>query len=258
MHSGVKQLLIMGLTAGMIFGLGCNRNEPPPAPVAPPDSGNASAVESTPQPIVPGVQPTPEPEVPPVHMSDVQPTATQPATTPSTQPIESSPPTDPKLVPPHPDPKVALFGGLTGPKPATWVWQPANRMSVICEYIVPGRDGLNQGRVTIFRVGGSPEQNILRWKTQQFRGPNQTAVEPKLSQLESDGMAITLAEFVGEFKGTGAVNFSPDHTLLAAIIPDAPGGQIIVYFVGPTGTVEPNREAYMEMIRNLKKVDAQK
>lgn len=235
---------------------GCDSNPPEPV-VANTTSERESAIT---QPPAAASNAIPEsPATSPEQPEHIKPTDVAPV-------AEATPPSDETLPPateaPGPDAKVATFSGLTGPKPATWMPRPITneRASMVAaEYSVPGRDGFDMARLTVYhRLGGTPEENIQRWKLSQFRTADQKVVEPKIERFEVEGMSVTLAEFNGEFKGTGSVNFSPDHTLLAAIIPNAPPGQIILYFAGPTGTIEPNREAFLNLVRNLRRVDAQK
>ncbi len=247
-------LVVLGLAV-----VGCEQ-ESTPKTSPPPRQFPTGPVEATPEtPAAPEQPATPAPETPtPPNETDVHPAPAPPAephaAVPTPPPVPDG---KPNLKVPS-DPKVAVMGNLSGPKPVTWIWHPTQRQSAIAEYAVPGRDGADQARLTVFRVGGKPEDNITRWKLQQFRNADQSVVEPKLDQLEVEGMKVHLAEFNGEYKGPGAVNFSPNYTLLAAIIPDAPGGQIIIYFVGPAATIDPNRQPFMELIRNLKKSEPEK
>ena len=221
-------------------------NSPPPrteaqpaAPITPPVAAQTPPVVQT-----PATQPA------------TKQTEVQPSPPPSTLPAE--PPTLPMRTPQTPpaDPKVAAFAGLTAPKPATWIWRPAQQIGGIqrlAEYGVPGRDGSDQASIVIFQAGGSLDANIERWKM-QFRGTGGAPVEPIISKLESDGMPITLVEFLGDYKSMGSPNFVPGQQFLCAVI-EAPAGQIFVRFTGPAATVELNRADFMNMIRHLKKVE---
>jgi len=183
----------------------------------------------------------------PVKSSAVRPT-TSPANIASSQPHSAPKPPE--------DSKVAVFGGLSAPKPVTWIWHPPANSMRMAEYSVPGREGTDQASVAVIKAGGSIEQNIERWKG-QFRTSDMQEVEPKVEKFEADGMPVTVVEFAGEYSGMSTTNFTPDQLFLAAIV-EAPGGQIVIRFVGPTGTVEPNRGAFMDMIHGLHRVEPQK
>lgn len=212
-----------------------NESRDIPRPMTPP---------TTAAPATTAPKPAPEPDVHPTNTPDTTPP-------PPVQPQKPAAET-----PSQGDPKVATFAGLTGPKPATWQWHPPQRQFSVAEYTVPGRDGSDQARIDVFKAGGTVEQNIQRWKM-MFHDPNGGAVEPKVSNLEADGMPITLVEFAGEYRAMGSPNFTPNQLFLCAVV-ESPDGQIFIRFVGPAGTVEPNRADFMNMIRNLKKVEPEK
>jgi hypothetical protein len=177
---------------------------------------------------------------------------------PVTTPLSNAPATLPPVTAPKvpDDPKVATFAGLTAPRPATWIWNPPQRQFSVAEYAVPGRDGHDQARIDVFKAGGTVEMNITRWKT-QFRQSSGEPVEPIVTELEADGLPITLVEFAGEYKGMGMVNWARQQLFLCAVV-HTPGEMVFVRFVGPAGTVEPNRADYMNMIRNLKRIEPEK
>lgn len=168
-------------------------------------------------------------------------------------------PLRPDLVPPAND-KVATFLGLSGPKPATWIWHPPVGSMSVVEYSIPGVDGADQAKVVVIPARGSMEANIARWKG-QFRDAagNVGAVDPKLEKFEVADMPVTIVEIAGEYRGMGAANYAPDQLFLTAVLePEGNADQIFVRFVGPRTTVEANREAFMTMIKGLKRVEPQK
>lgn len=151
---------------------------------------------------------------------------------------------------------MANFAGLNAPKPVTWQWNPPSNKMILAEYVVPGRDGADQARIAVIPAGGTLEANIERWKG-QFRNPDGSPVEPRsVTNLEADGMPVTIVEFAGEYRGMSGF-FTPDQLFLTAIV-EAPSGQVFIRFVGPTATVETNREEFMEMVRGLQITEAQK
>ena len=185
---------------------GCGKNEPPAA--KPPETTISMAPRSAPPAgQSPGGDVTPPA---PTDPAGVRPTL-GPATRPATQPI-IPPPTSV----PEGDSKVATFLGLSGPKPATWLWQPPARQFSVAEYVVPGRDGADQARIAVFQAGGSLDANITRWKS-QFRGPDGEPVDPKLESLQADGMKVTIVEFAGEYRGMGG-SPAPDQLFLTAVV----------------------------------------
>ena len=45
---------------------------------------------------------------------------------------------------------------------------------------------------------------------------------------------------------------------ITGIVPTSNNQQVFIKFLGPAKTVEANREAFMELLRNLKHVEGQK
>jgi hypothetical protein len=156
------------------------------------------------------------------------------------------------------DPTVAKFAGLSGPKPATWQWRAPSSQMRAAEYTVPGADGGDQAQIVVYQFpgGGSVENNINRWKT-QFRNADGSPVEAKVQEFEADGMNVTIAELTGEYKGMGQTEFRPDQILIAAMI-EGDGNPVFVQLTGPSKTVSANRDAYITMLRGIKKSEPMK
>jgi len=241
--------------AGTLAMSGCSKEETPAAP--PIRTTKAPPPPVTPKPPVePEVTPAP-PVTPPVEV------ATKPTTvTPTSLPTATPPATQPAIeVPPagslKQDPKVATFLGFTGPKPATWLSKPPTSQFIDAEFAVPGRDGADQGRITVSAAGGSHEMNIARWQSQFRAGPNGGTVEPTLSKIETAELTIEVVELAGEYRGMGG-SFSPEQKMITGIVPSTNNQNVFIKFVGPAKTVDLNREAFMELLKGLKHVDGQK
>lgn len=128
----------------------------------------------------------------------------------------------------------------------------------VAEYTVPGVEGSDQAQIVVYQFpgGGSAEANIDRWKT-QFRHADGSEVVAKTESMVADGMNITIAELRGEYRGMGKSEFAPDQILLAGMI-ETDGNPVFVQLVGPSKTVEANRDAFMVMMRGIKKNDPMK
>ncbi len=199
----------------------------------------------------------------PPSMGDASPqrtaaTPSPPTTAPSgsgsttSLPPNAGPPATGPAAPDAPtDPTVASFLGLTAPKPAEWQWRPPDSAMRAANYTVPGPGGPAELIVFYFgpNMGGSKEANISRWAG-QFRSADGGAVEPILEDIVVDEMGVTTVELVGDYRGM-TDTFESDQTFLAAIV-DAHVGNVYIRFVGPTETIEQNREAFMTMIKGLK------
>lgn len=213
--------------------------------ISPPQTQSSTA--TTRPPLTPLTPTTTAPI--PIKPSSVQSTA--PATRAATVPPQ--PP--PGLKPPA-NPKIAEFAGMTAPKPATWIWHPPANAMIMTEYVLPGQEGSDQAHLKIVKAGGTVEANVERWKT-QFRAAGGGPVEAKIEKLDADGIPVTVVELAGEYKGMGAVSFAPDQIMISAIV-EAPTGQFFLTLVGPAATIESNRQAYMEMIRGIRRTEPEK
>jgi hypothetical protein len=178
--------------------------------------------------------------------------AAAPAPVPPAPTAEATPPaTAPS------DPTAVEFLGLRGSKPATWVWRaPVNPMR-IANYTVPGQGEADAGEVIVFYFGpgqgGSLDANIERWEG-QFRGPEDKPVKATTQSLQVDGMNVTLVELAGEYMPMGQTWYTPDQLFITAVL-DAPAGSVFIRLTGPSQTVEANREAFMGLVRGLKRVE---
>lgn len=183
---------------------------------------------------------------------DPKPTTVRPTTAPATQPAPIGGPAAPAAG----ESRVATFGEFKAPKPATWLWQPTQgRQFVIAEYIVPGRDGADQARITVSQAGGTLNSNIARW-VGQFRSSSGEPVEPALETVQAAGMKITLVEIAGEYAGMSGA-YTPDQLFMTAVLPTEPQ-QTFIKFVGPSKTVEANRKEFRAMIEGLERADPEK
>ncbi len=154
------------------------------------------------------------------------------------------------------DPKEARFLGLVGPKPATWIEHPSTSKMRAANYTVPGRDGSNAAHIVVFSFaageGGTVKQNIARWQ-QQFKPDDKgKAIEPRLENLKADGMPVTLVELAGDWMKTGSDWYTPGQLFLAAVV-ETKSGNIVIRFAGDAATVEANRDAFVAMVRGLRK-----
>jgi hypothetical protein len=150
------------------------------------------------------------------------------------------------------DATVAEFLGFTAPKPPVWLWHPPETRLRAANYVVPATSGGDQAHVVVFSgIGGGKEANIARWR-QQFRDTDHTPVEAHVSEIEADGIPITLVELQGERMKMGDGWYTPNQLLLAAIV-HAPEGDIHIMFQGRYETVHANREVFLSFVEGLER-----
>ncbi len=159
------------------------------------------------------------------------------------------------------DPSIARFAGFSAPKPAAWQYRAPSGTSGmrVAEYGVPGIDGAEQANIIVYQFpgGGSFAANVERWKG-QFRSADGAApVEAKLETLDADGIRVEVAELSGAYRGMNSPDFATDHTLIAAMI-ETDGNPVFIQLVGPTRTIDANRDAYMAMLRGIRRNEPMK
>jgi pyruvate/2-oxoglutarate dehydrogenase complex dihydrolipoamide acyltransferase (E2) component len=144
-------------------------------------------------------------------------------------------------------------GGLTMPKPVTWVWTAPSMQFRALQYAVPALGVNSPAAELVFSVfpagdGGPVDANLDRWSN-QFRS-GAAAAESKRSQATVNGMQVSRVESVGDYMGMGAAAPRPGYMQLGAIV-QAPGLTVFMKVVGPQATVESNRAAFEAMIAGI-------
>ncbi len=144
-------------------------------------------------------------------------------------------------------------GGLTMPKPVTWVWTAPSMQFRALQYAVPALGVNAPAAELVFSVfpagdGGPVDANLDRWAN-QFRAGN-AAAESKRSKSTVNGMQISRVESLGDYMGMGAAAPRPGYMQLGAIV-QAPGRTVFMKVVGPQATVESNRAAFEAMIAGM-------
>lgn len=144
-------------------------------------------------------------------------------------------------------------GGLTMPKPVTWVWTAPAMQFRALQYAVPALGVNAPAAELVFSVflagdGGPVDANLDRWAN-QFRAGN-AAAESKRSQATVNGMQVSRVESMGDYMGMGAAAPRPGYMQLGAIV-QAPGRTVFMKVVGPQATVESNRAAFEAMIAGM-------
>jgi pyruvate/2-oxoglutarate dehydrogenase complex dihydrolipoamide acyltransferase (E2) component len=145
-------------------------------------------------------------------------------------------------------------GGLTMPKPVTWVWTAPSMQFRALQYAVPALGVNAPAAELVFSVflagdGGPVDANLDRWSN-QFRAGN-AAAESKRAQSTVNGMQVSRVESVGDYMGMGAAAPRPGYMQLGAIV-QAPGRTGFMKVVGPQATVESNRAAFDAMIAGIR------
>ena len=150
-----------------------------------------------------------------------------------------------------------VLAGVEATVPSAWQAATPTSSMRLAQFRVPAASGSQDAELVVFYFGpgqgGTPVANIARWRT-QFSTPDGGQVEPVVHTFETDNMAVTQAEFQGNYArgvGMGPVgDVKPDQTLLAAIV-EGPQGKLFVQLYGPTATVDENRRAFDDFVRGM-------
>lgn len=154
------------------------------------------------------------------------------------------------------DPARIEVGGLSFPKPTTWLWQRPTMQFRTLQYVVPGPGGEDGGAaelvVSLFPGGdGGPiDANIDRW-TRQFRGADGSPATPVREELTVAGIKVSLIELKGAYQGMGAAAPRPGQMQLGAIV-QAPGRNLFFRINGPERTVEQQRGPFRALVDGLR------
>jgi len=176
------------------------------------------------------------------------------------KPPTSDDPTDPqnwKVTGPDDDPTIVEIGGLHARKLPTWTWQQPTMQFRTLQFAVPGRDGAGAADL-IFSLffeqeGGPTELNVDRW-SRQFLDDAGQPTQPVMRERIEYEQPTLLVEHRGAYLQMGAAAPRGDHAQIAAVI-EAPKRRVFVRLVGPSATVDANRDAFMEMVGGFRAIN---
>ena len=139
--------------------------------------------------------------------------------------------------------------------PEAWAEEtPANTMRQ-AQARIPG--GAGDGEFALFHFGpgggGGVEANIQRWLGQIEPAPGGA---PERETFEVAGLTVHTVVGQGTLTASpmtmqgGDPQPQPDQMLLGAVV-EGPGGPWFLKATGPTATLEPFRDEFFRMVRNL-------
>ncbi len=151
------------------------------------------------------------------------------------------------------------FIGHEAQAPSAWTVVPPGSDKRLAQFKItaPGEGITAEVIVYYFGKGdgGSAEANIERWQG-QFIGPDNHPVTPAIDRFQSNNMAITTAEFQGDYArgiGLGPAGVpKPGQALLAAIV-ETPQGNLIIQLYGKAESVHANKEGFLAFVRSIRR-----
>lgn len=155
---------------------------------------------------------------------------------------------------PNDDPRLMMVGGIEGPKPAIWIWQPASVQFRTLQYSVPGASGADAAElvVSVFPRGqiGPVAANLERWRG-QFVDDDGAPSKAEARTIEVNGLTVHEIELEGSYRGMVAATMKKNQKQLGAIV-IAPETEVFIRLLGPDETVEGARASWRTLIDNLR------
>jgi hypothetical protein len=152
--------------------------------------------------------------------------------------------------------KIKVFDVLVLTVPAEWETQAPKSRIIEREYSLKTEgDAESKTRVTLMAAGGGVDANIKRWEG-QFSGGNDAKVE----KMSVAGQTVHFIQLDGTYKETmgggpfsgGKTVMREDYAMLGGIIEMKDGRQYFIKMIGPESEVEPQREAFKQMLMDIK------
>ncbi len=136
--------------------------------------------------------------------------------------------------------------------PGDWISEPPSSGMRLAQARIPGAAG--EGQLTVFYFGagggGGLESNLSRWLGQVRLD---AGTRPLRESFDSGAFTITWIDAQGTIKpstmGMGPGEPQPGSRLLAAVV-EGPQGPWYFKALGPAGTLEAQREAFLGMLRS--------
>jgi hypothetical protein len=156
---------------------------------------------------------------------------------------------------------VVDLDGLRSTAPAAWKEEPpANKMRFGQFKLPKHKDDTADAELVIFKgLGGTPKQNLERWKA-QFTPPKGKTIDDvaKVEEFKVSGCAVTYLDISGTFKfkerpfdPNAKEELRPDYRMLAVHF----DGKKDVYHIkltGPAKTVEMYKKGFDEWLKAFK------
>jgi len=159
------------------------------------------------------------------------------------------------------DKRVVKFDGMQAPIPSDWVEEkPANRMRFLQYKLPKTKDDKEDGALIIFKgLGGSPEQNIARWKA-MFIPPDGKGIDDvaKVEKIKIGGNEAFYLDVSGTYKHKDAP-FDPKAKeelkpgfRMVNVHYEGKEDQYHIRLVGPAKTVEQYKKGFDDWLKALK------
>lgn len=147
-------------------------------------------------------------------------------------------------------------GHLTYQIPGAWKQEPPENNMRLAQAKIPGPGGEAEFAVFYFGPGqgGGVDANIQRWLGQVQMPPG---YQPVRATLQEGDLTVHTVEAKGALTPSpmsmqaGSETPREGSMLLGAVV-EGPGGPWFFKLTGPEKTVEPQKDAFLEMVKGLK------
>jgi hypothetical protein len=141
--------------------------------------------------------------------------------------------------------------------PGEWKQVKPRSRLVEVEFAIPEAEkDVGAGRMTIMASGGTVEDNLTRWIGQFRTAEGKPIEDAEPQELETNGLKMTTLDLTGTYRDMSRGPFGPatelpDHRMIGAIVPTEGAGTYYIKLYGPTVTIEPAVEPFMEMVKSI-------
>jgi hypothetical protein len=152
------------------------------------------------------------------------------------------------------------FDGLSSTTPADWKSEkPANQMR-FAQFIIPKAKGdADNGQLIIFKLGGTAQQNVDRWKG-QFIPPEGKKIDDvaKVQTMKVAGSDVTYLDIHGTYLDgrpglPAAQKKKRANYRMLAVQFDTPDNSYQILFRGPAKTVAEHKKGFETWVKGFKK-----
>lgn len=149
------------------------------------------------------------------------------------------------------------FLGLQTTLPSGWQRvDPSSSMRLV-QFVVAGHERGQSAELVFYYFGagqgGTPEANIVRWRS-QFQDADGAPSVPEVTRFNVSDMPITRVKLQGSYaRGVGAGpggTGKPNQTLLVALL-QTPRGQVTIQLHGDTPLIDTLEPEFDRMLREI-------
>ena len=149
------------------------------------------------------------------------------------------------------------FLGLQTTLPSRWQRVDPSSTMRLAQFVAPGHERGQSAELIFYYFGagqgGTPEANIVRWRS-QFQDADGAPPVPEVTRFDVSGMPVARVKLQGSYaRGIGAGPGGagkPNQTLLVALL-QTPRGQVTIQLHGDTPLIDALEPEFDRMLRKI-------